>query len=659
MLDKCVVYDEETLPNAFALSACSLGNVNDMFTFEISFRRNDLASLVAWIYYLRDNGFSMIGYNNLAFDYPILHMIMSDPATATVEKIFAKSQQIIGSQDRFGQQIWQSDRVVKQIDLLKIHHFDNKAKTQSLKGLEFNMRSHSVQDMPVEHGTFLTSEQVDVLIGYNRHDVSETNRFAMISEPNLDFRRDLTATLQGDVMNFNDTKIGKQTFEQRLGEDRCYTRSPSGRKEPRQTLRPFIKLADILFPYIRFEHPEFQRVHAWLYQQVLTETKAAFAVDANVGDLTFHFGTGGMHASVEREVFRSDMDYSIEDIDVAALYPSIAIVNDLYPEHLGPGFVEVYKGTVAERKNHKKGSVLNALYKLANNGVYGDSNNVYSSLYDPQYTMAVTINGQLMICMLAEQLIKIPTVRLIQVNTDGITYRIRRDFIALARKVETDWEALTRLELERASYKAMYIRDVNNYVAEYADTKKEPKLKGAYWFPRKFPDDISNASPSAWYKDLSALVVQRAAEAAMIYGIDPEIFVAVQFDPFDFMLRAKANRGDKLLIGDTEVQRITRYFIAKQGGPMRIIRPPNGPRGGYKRKNGIDDTTYHAVASSIEPGIWDARIHTANNSKYDDRETGIQTGFVVAECNVANSFDWNNLNRQWYVDEAKKLIIKG
>ena len=70
-----------------------------------------------------------------------------------------------------------SDRFVTQIDLFKIHHFDNKARATSLKVLEFNMRSDSIEDLPFRVGTVLTREQVEVLKKYNQHDVSMTKAF--------------------------------------------------------------------------------------------------------------------------------------------------------------------------------------------------------------------------------------------------------------------------------------------------------------------------------------------------------------------------------------------------------------------------------------------------------------------------------------------------
>lgn len=665
-----VAYDIETFPNCFLFKWCWLrdfltyGDQTPIVTYEISFRRDDRRAYFEFILWCAQNDVEMVGFNNIGFDWPVCDFVYRDLNQINVGSIYQKAMSIING-ERFGSIIWPDRRIVKQIDLYLIHHFDNKAKTQSLKGLEFNMRSRNIKDMPVEVGTYLTEDQIDGLLSpYGDHDVRETARFAWISGPNVKFRRELASKVDGDVLNFNDTKIGKQMFIQRLGDDLCYDRS-SGRKVPRQTNRERIVLADIIFPYIAFEQPEFQRVLAWLKTRVITETKGALTdVSATINGFTFHFGTGGIHGSVSAKAYRSDEMFAIRDVDVAALYPSIAIENGLYPAHLGPKFVEVYRGVRSERGNYAKGTPMNAGLKLANNGVYGDSNNDYSPIKDPQFTMSITINGQLLLCKLAEMLMKVPTLEIIQINTDGITFRVMRTLIPMVETIEKQWEAWSCLVLERAHYGRMFIRDVNNYIAETepdAKGKTKVKTKGAYWYPVKFPDDISNASPSAWYKDLGAPVIQRAAEAQMLHGIPIEQYIALHANEFDFCLRAKVDRKSALFIGERQVQRITRYYVAKVGEPMTKRSPPTGRDGAFKRKNGISDAEYFNVSRELReagtPDAWDARIHTANRSTYGEREIGFASGWVVAECNDMTDFDWSNLDRRYYIEEARKLIV--
>jgi hypothetical protein len=336
-------------------------------------------------------------------------------------------------------------------------------------------------------------------------------------------------------------------------------------------------------------------------------------------------------------------------------------VNGLYPEHLGEAFVREYARLPIERKEwqQKKGKkcVEANSMKLASNGTYGNSNNQFSPFYDPRFTMSVTINGQLMLCMLAEWLLTVPTLQIIQINTDGITYRVHRSQIEHSRIIARIWERRTRLTLEEAQFKRMWIRDVNNYIAEPVEGPL--KQKGAYWYPRNFPDDISNAQPPAWHKDFSAQVSIMAAVEHMTRGVDIAKYVYGHADPFDFMLRAKVDRSSRLMIGDQEVQRITRYFVSTNGAGMRKVSPPvkGAQVGDWKRRNGITDATWESVQQEIPPGSWDARIHTANKSKYVIRETSIESGYKVTACNRASDFDFGCLDYQYYIDRARKLVI--
>lgn len=186
------------------------------------------------------------------------------------------------------------------------------------------------------------------------------------------------------------------------------------------------------------------------------------------------------------------------------------------------------------------------------------------------------------------------------------------------------------------------------------------KLKGAYWFPdpSDYAASISNASPPAWHKDLSCPIVQRAAVAAMVNNIPVEWFIKCHTDPFDFMLRAKVGRTDKLYLGDIEQQRTMRYYVAIIGLPLVKVSPPvaGGIIGAYKRANGVTKAQYEAVMQETG-GQWDERVCTKNKSRYEERRTNMQAGWLVDECNDARSFRFDNVNYDWYIAEAKKLVI--
>jgi hypothetical protein len=489
-LENAVVYDIECFPNCFTLTAETLFG-DAISTWEISEFRDDRYHLFQWIEWLSKTQTPMIGFNSVFYDYPMLHYLVKNP-DATYADLYAKNNAMFASDNRFGSTIWERDRFAPQIDLFKIHHFDNKAKTTSLKALEINMRSKTVLESRVPFGTVLTQQQIaQDVIPYNVHDVKDTKRFAHHSLSAIEFRLGLLDEFGIEVLNYNDTKIGEKMLEMRLGQDVCYRITPRydgdnyGKREKRQTFRSRIALRDIIFPYIRFDNPEFQRVLQYMQEQVLTpedlddpeaevKTKGVFKnLSCFVGGVSFEFGTGGIHASVTQKRYVSGNGYIIRDIDVASLYPSVAIVNRLAPEHLGEAFVAAYSELPKERKRWqaekgKKCVEANSI-KLAANGAYGKSNSKFSVLYDPQFTMSITINGQLMLCMLAEKLVQVPTLSLIAVNTDGITYYIHESYLVEAKQIEVDWQNLTKLTLEEAHYKRMWIRDVNSYIAEFED----------------------------------------------------------------------------------------------------------------------------------------------------------------------------------------------
>jgi hypothetical protein len=79
--------------------------------------------------------------------------------------------------------------------------------------------------------------------------------------------------------------------------------------------------------------------------------------------------------------------------------------------------------------------------------------------------------------------------------------------------------------------------------------------------------------------------------------------------------------------------------------------------GQFKRKNGLKDAEFNAIMKEIGKNVWDERVHTKNKSKYEIRETAVQSGYLVKQCNRADKFDWKDVDWKFYIDEARKLIV--
>ena len=645
-----LVYDIETYPNVFTMGVLHR-TTRRRWLFEISFRRDDLLHLCWFLEVAQQQGCRMIGFNNLGFDYPVIHFIyVNRHAFINVVDVYNKAMEIINAKGntRFSHMVWESDHIVPQIDLYKIHHFDNPARATSLKVLEFNMRMDNIEDLPFPVGTLLDYEQINILIHYMWHDIDATDKFADYTTTMIQFREELGMRYDMNFINHSDKKIGTAIFTHELEKAQpgsCY-RYVDGKRKVVQTERERIDIAQVILPYVKFENPEFQRILIWFQSQVITETKGVFKdVNCTIDGFQFDFGTGGIHGSVESQTVYSDDYWVIEDWDVAGFYPSMGAVNNLYPEHLGSQFCVIDGMLKDERAKHPKGTPLNTALKLCRNGAYGDSNNKYSPFFDPQYTMSITINGQLLLCMLAEQLMKLDELSMIQINTDGLTVRYPRQHRSWVHQVCAWWEQVTRLELEHAEYSRMFIRDVNNYIAEYRNG--DIKRKGAY------------VSEPEWHKDHSALIVPKAAEAALVHGKDIRTFIMGHTDVYNFFLRAKVPRATKLLYGGDEVSNIVRYYISTKGKILEKLMPAAGPIGEYKRASKLTDAFFNSIMAEIGDSVWDERIHTKNKSVYEKRTTRINTGWTVNLCNAVPTNDicfYDDLNYEWYIKEAEKLV---
>ena len=163
---------------------------------------------------------------------------------------------------------------------------------------------------------------------------------------------------------------------------------------------------------------------------------------------------------------------------------------------------------------------------------YGKSNEESSFLYDPEYTMKTTINGQLSLSMLIEDILLHSDSTLLQANTDGITLRIRKSDLDKVLSICKNWEKITKLVLEYAYYSKMVIRDVSNYLAVY--TNGEIKHKGAFEIDKEI------------YKNPSMRIVPIALEKFFVEGIPVEETIRECTDIYDFCLMTRVKKGWQL-----------------------------------------------------------------------------------------------------------------
>jgi len=633
-------YDLESYPNVFSAVIVHAASGTE-WIFEVSDRVNLSRQLLNFVRTLGQHpGNRMVGYNNVGYDYPLLHALLRfDSFTAA--DAYQISMGIIETpwNDRFRNNVWASDMIVPQVDLFKIHHFDNQARLTSLKQIEIALQLPHVADLPFPPGTVLSDDQIPQLLGYNRHDVAATLRFYRQSASALAFRDEMSAALDQDLTNASDSTIGSKVFISRLNAAQPGICGKSG--SWRQTPRARIPLADCIFPYVQFQTPEFNRVLDYLRAKTITKTKGAFDdLTATCHGLKFVFGTGGIHGAQDGTTWRSTPDRVVQGRDVRSYYPNLAIANRVYPAHLSDVFCDIYKDVYDQRISLPKSDPRNKALKLALNATYGNSNSIYSPFYDPLYTMTITINGQLLLCMLSERLAAIPTLELIQVNTDGIEYIVDRDRVADCDAVSAEWEKLTGLELESEDYASFFQRDVNNYLA--IDTHGKVKCKGAFEYQHGL------GYGDGWHKNQSCKIIAIAAEAYLVRGTPVAETVAACDNAFHFMHTLKAQRNDRVMLGgDLSDYDCQSTPPDAKGRPMKRKMHSGGAA---QQRTGRYYVTAQAGAQlwKIMPPLPKLPMH--------DRPQAIAKGETVLMCNDLHDFDWALLDRDYYARAAQDLV---
>ena len=240
-----------------------------------------------------------------------------------------------------------------------------------------------------------------------------------------------------------------------------------------------------------------------------------------VGGCPCTFAQGGVHGAIKNYFEKGRFLCA----DVASLYPSEMIQYNLLSRSAKnkDRYVEIYHKRLQLKAEGKKKE--QAPYKIVLNATYGIQNFKYSPMYDPQRAHRVCFLGQLALLDLSEKVEHLGQIS--QLNTDGLYIKINEtkgceeEFYRICE----DWEKRYRLNLEFDVVKALYQKDVNNYIEVYekVDKNGNPIIK----------------AKGAMVKDLSELdydlpIVNFAIRAYFVYGVPPEKTVQDNNNLIDF-----------------------------------------------------------------------------------------------------------------------------
>lgn len=591
------VMDIETMQDLFCAVFIHYKS-DEQHTFIVSRFQNDFLSLMKFLKQNKDNGEYHIAFNGLGFDSIIIQFILDNyklmlgkDYTVITEMIYEKAQEVIDAahSQRFYDFV-PKKLMIKQVDVFKLNHWDNPAKSSSLKWIQYTMDWHNMEEMPIHHTELVdTIEKQDMIVMYCINDVLSTKQIMELSSSQINLRAALTKEYGIDLYSASEPRISKELFKHFLSAKTGISKYELNKL---RTRRDKIIVKNIILDYIKFKTDIFTEILTKFKALVIdaNNTKGAFSFSINYKGVQTDFGLGGVHGA-KGGIYEAKEGMIIMSSDVTSFYPNLAIRNKWAPAHIpNAAFCDQYEWFFEERKKIPKKDPKNYVYKIILNSTYGLSNDENSFLYDPELTMRITINGQLSLMMLYEMLSEgIPGSIPIMQNTDGLEMMIPTHMKDKYLEICKEWEVITKLQLEHDQYQKMIIGDVNNYIGVNTYREIEPEkyfeLKnakpeylyinksGKYLYAPTKCKGRFEFTDLAMHKNKSFLVIRKALYEFFVRGVDVKKFIENHNNIFDFCGGVKAKGDWKfyetcLINGEihkTPLSKIIRYYISNKG----------------------------------------------------------------------------------------------
>lgn len=213
---------------------------------------------------------------------------------------------------------------------------------------------------------------------------------------------------------------------------------------------------------------------------------ASISLDVPRRDVIEVLGVGGIHGAKESFIHVGNFHAR----DVGSLYPNTMVLFNYLSRNIPEDKRHIYQMLLDERMEAKysnkefteiKGvqiptKLLINGYKLPLNTKYGAMGAEFNKLYDPRMRLLVCITGQMAMWDLLEKIENHATI--IQSNTDAHYYiPFSEEDEKAIDDIANDWMKRTGYTLDDDPFKAIFQKDVNNYLAVTSDGKV--KFKGA------------------------------------------------------------------------------------------------------------------------------------------------------------------------------------
>lgn len=555
----------------------------------------------------------------------------------------------------------------------------------SLKAIEGNLKLPIVESsVDFNIGRKLTKEELDEVIKYCKYDVDSTIKLYWERKKNYLDAKILAGGIYNinavDALGYTNARLSAEALEAEYTErsdERNYTvpKNLPIERIPKIVLDFFMLIQDKSIPDAKL-------FGAGKGSKGMT---LEFILKTGGGSCPITFAWGGVHGAVPCVTVESDDEYELINQDVGSLYPNSKINfgycsrsmkdPDAYKKLVdlrlyykaeakkinkdiknkigakwysdfssidedGNSFFDLEKArentdfnTFEMIQKYLDYDAKQSSLKLIINTCYGAMLAQGNGLCDRLHGRSVCITNQLCMSILISDLAKAcKTIWFVNINTDGIMYKIHKSEVAIAEKIVDDWCKLTGFVMERDDFKKVIQKDVNNYIGITPEGKF--KTKGGY----------VSLYEKGNFKTNSLQIIHRSIVEYLVKGVPAEKTIRECKDIFAFQQIVKTGgtyEGSYQYINDERIpiQKVNRIYAVKDKKYGSVVK---GKWITEKRKKNKD--TGKMESTPVDPPVWSETII----SECPDH------AFIDNE----NVLTIDDLDLDYYIDIANKRIDK-
>ncbi len=297
--------------------------------------------------------YTVVSFNGIKYDLPMIMYAMSGASNGELKHASDELIQMGTPHwvllDRLGLSI---PDFVDHIDLTEVS--PGAPTRPSLKLYAGRLHSRRMQELPIAIDERITEADRPLIKNYNANDLDVTLDLLHELDPQIKLRTLMSAEYGVDLRSKSDAQVAeaviKTEIEKSLG-------------------RRVYKPGDVpeFFWYVVPEWCRFETIGMRAALGMIAGAK--FKVDYNgnvqaqaevkklnvlIGEHTYQMGIGGLHSQEANVSHYSDEDFVLLDRDVTSYYPQSILLQGMYPKHLGPVFLTVYRRIYDRRIAAKK-----------------------------------------------------------------------------------------------------------------------------------------------------------------------------------------------------------------------------------------------------------------------------------------------------------------